>query len=196
MSQPVAVIAGLGNPGAGYAATRHNAGFWLVDELARRAGAVWRMDSRSNAELVRARIAGSEVWLIKPMNFMNRSGQAVRALTGFYKIPADQLLVAHDELDLAPGTIRFKRGGGHGGHNGLRDLHRHLGTADYARLRIGIGHPGHRDAVLDYVLGKPQAADARAIDDAIDAACGAVETLLRKGWEHAFTELHSRTAGQ
>lgn len=196
MSQSVALIAGLGNPGAGYAATRHNAGFWLVDELARRAGANWRMESRYNAEIARARIAGEELWLIKPMSFMNRSGQAVRALAGFYKIPTEQVLVAHDELDLAPGVIRFKRGGGHGGHNGLRDLHRHLGSADYARLRIGIGHPGHRDAVLDYVLGKPQAGDARAIEDAIAAACDATETLLRKGWEHAFNELHSRDAGK
>jgi PTH1 family peptidyl-tRNA hydrolase len=194
VSQVVALIAGLGNPGAGYVSTRHNAGFWFADELLRRGGGAWRLENKFNGEVARIRIADAEVWMIKPMTFMNRSGQAVRALADFYKIPASHILVAHDELDLAPGIARFKRGGGHGGHNGLRDLHRHFGGPDYGRLRIGIGHPGHRDEVLNYVLGKPSAEDARAIEDAITASANATETLLRKGWEHAFNELHSRGA--
>lgn len=188
------MLAGLGNPGAGYAATRHNAGFWLVDALAHAAAAPWKKESRFHGETTRVRLGGQELWLLKPMNYMNRSGQGVRAMADFYKIAPSEIVVVHDDLDLPPGTARLKRGGGTGGHNGLRDIHRHLGTADFQRVRIGIGHPGQRQEVLDYVLGRPSAEDARAIEDALANALTALEVLLTDGWERACTRLHSASS--
>ncbi|MGH8269665.1 MAG: aminoacyl-tRNA hydrolase, partial [Steroidobacteraceae bacterium] len=159
---PLTLIVGLGNPGPTYARTRHNAGFELVDELARRAGASLRHEGRHQGELGRASLAGAEVWLLKPMTFMNLSGQSVRSVAGFYRIAPQSILVAHDELDFPPGVVRLKEGGGAGGHNGLRDIMAQLGD-EFWRLRIGIGHPGDRGAVLDYVLGRPPAAEAGLI---------------------------------
>src|SRR5690606_8275070 len=154
----IQLIVGLGNPGRDYEATRHNAGFWLVEELARRHGGSFRMEPRFRAEVARIRLAGREVWLAKPQDFMNNSGRVTAAVAAFYKIAPEAILVAHDELDLPPGGLRLKSGGGAGGHNGLKDLIAHVGEK-FWRLRIGVGHPGHRDLVTPYLLGRLGAAD-------------------------------------
>jgi peptidyl-tRNA hydrolase, PTH1 family len=191
---PLTLIVGLGNPGPTYARTRHNAGFEFLDELARRTGAALRREARHHGEVARTSIAGMEVWLLKPMTYMNLSGQAVGSLAGFYRIPPQSILVAHDELDFPPGVVRLKEGGGAGGHNGLRDLIARMGD-DFWRLRIGIGHPGDRDAVLDYVLGRPPAAEAGLIHEAVLAAADAVPVMLTDGAQKAMNRLHVRGAG-
>ncbi len=188
---PLMLIVGLGNPGPTYARTRHNAGFELVDELARRTGATLRHEGRHQGELARASIAGTDVWLLKPMTYMNLSGQSVRSVAAFYRIAPQSILVAHDELDFPPGVVRLKEGGGAGGHNGLRDIMAQLGDA-FWRLRIGIGHPGDRDTVLDYVLGRPPAAEAAAIHEAVAAAADAVPVMLTDGGQKAMSRLHRR----
>ena len=160
-------VIGLGNPGPKYADTRHNVGFWLVDRLARRYGEHLRAENRFSGEVARIRTEAGECWLLKPMTYMNHSGRAVSALARFYKIPVEQMLVVHDELDMAPGVIRLKKGGGHGGHNGLRDIISHLGSRDFWRLRIGVGHPGHRDQVVAAVLSKPTPGERKLIDGVI-----------------------------
>jgi PTH1 family peptidyl-tRNA hydrolase len=190
---PLTLIVGLGNPGPTYARTRHNAGFELVDELARRSRVSFRHETRHRGDLARASIGGTEVWLLKPMTYMNLSGQSVRSVAGFYRIPPQSILVAHDELDFPPGAVRLKEGGGAGGHNGLRDLIAHLGD-DFWRLRIGIGHPGDRDAVLDYVLGRPPAAEAELIYEAVLAGADAVPVMLTDGAQKAMNRLHVRSA--
>lgn len=188
---PVALIAGLGNPGAAHQGDRHNAGFWLVDELVRRCHSALKNEARFHGEVARLNIDGRDCWVIKPSTFMNRSSQAVAALAGFHKIPPEQILVVHDELDLAPGVARLKFGGGHGGHNGLRDLGARLGTM-YQRLRLGIGHPGHKDLVTDYVLGRPPQAERVLIEAAIDAALEVLPDLLSGDTGRAMNRLHSR----
>jgi PTH1 family peptidyl-tRNA hydrolase len=188
---PLTLIVGLGNPGPTYARTRHNAGFELIDELARRTGASLRREARHQGELARASIAGADVWLLKPLTYMNLSGQSVGSLAGFYRIPPQAILVAHDELDFPPGAVRLKEGGGAGGHNGLRDIIARLGEK-FWRLRIGIGHPGDRDAVLDYVLGRPPAAEAGLIHEAVLAAADAVPMMLTDGAQKAMNRLHVR----
>lgn len=167
-SNRIVCLVGLGNPGPKYQDTRHNVGFWLVDRLARRYGAVLRAENKFAGEIARMRTDAGECWLLKPMTYMNHSGRAVSALAKFYKIPISQMLVAHDELDMAPGVMRLKTGGGHGGHNGLRDIISAMGGKDFHRVRIGIGHPGHRDAVSDYVLSRPYQAEQEAIDAGLD----------------------------
>jgi PTH1 family peptidyl-tRNA hydrolase len=187
----VRLIAGLGNPGAKYEQTRHNAGFWFVDEVARRYGARLRAESRFASEIAECRIEGHECRLQKPQDFMNRSGRPVAALAAFYRIPRPAILVVHDDLDLPPGTARLKQDGGHGGHNGLRDLIPSLGGNDFLRLRIGIGHPGHRDDVVGYVL-KPALRDERAvIDTAIDAALAVLPEIMAGDIEAAMKTLHT-----
>lgn len=188
---PLKVIVGLGNPGAEYARTRHNAGFWLVDELARRHGGVFRMEGKHKAELARVRIGGDEVWLVKPMSYMNRSGGPVSSVLGFYKITPAQMLVAHDEIDLPSGTVRLKEAGGHGGHNGLRDIIAAQGDG-FWRLRIGVGHPGHKRDVVDFVLTRAGADEQRAIDETIVAGADAIEEMLRSGAQIAMNKLHAR----
>ncbi len=188
---PLKLIVGLGNPGSEYARTRHNAGFWMLDELARRHGANFRNEPRHQGELARARIGNDEVWLLKPMSFMNRSGGPTRSVAGFYKVPVESILVAYDELDFPAGAIRLKQGGGAGGHNGMRDLIAQLGDA-FWRLRIGIGHPGDRSAVLNYVLGRPQPEDERLIQESIQAAADIVPLLLTEGPQKAMNRLHTR----
>ena len=185
------LIAGLGNPGPRHAGTRHNAGFWLVDELARRYGAGLREDARYRAEIARVEIDGFDCRLVKPLTYMNHSGQAVGALARFYKIPAEAILVAHDEIDLPPGSVRIKRGGGHGGHNGLRHIQSTLGTPEFARLRLGIGHPGHKDDVVPYVLSRPSEAELRHIQVAIEDAADQVPRLLDGQWDQACQRLHT-----
>jgi PTH1 family peptidyl-tRNA hydrolase len=189
--EPLKLIVGLGNPGTEYARTRHNAGFQFVDELARRHGAPFRSEPRHRAELARARIAEGDLWLLKPMNYMNRSGDSVRSVASFYKVPLESVLVAYDELDFPAGVVRLRQGGGAAGHNGMRDVIAQMGDG-FWRLRIGIGHPGDRSQVLDYVLGRPPAADAELIAEAIGAAADAVPVLLTEGAQIAMNHLHSR----
>jgi PTH1 family peptidyl-tRNA hydrolase len=184
------LIVGLGNPGAAYARTRHNVGFWLADELARRHGGTFRTEPRHRAELARARIGEQEVWLVKPMSFMNLSGGPVSSVAGFYKAQPGEILVAHDDIDLVPGDARLKQGGGHGGHNGLRDVIAAL-TADFWRVRIGVGHPGEKHEVVNY-LTRASAADDALIHEAVTAAADIVPTLLTEGAQKAMHKLHSR----
>ncbi|NYZ61690.1 aminoacyl-tRNA hydrolase [Luteimonas deserti] len=185
------LIVGLGNPGPEYARTRHNAGFRFVDELAAKAGVSFRLDSKLFGETAKIEVAGQPVWLLKPATFMNLSGKSVTAALRFWKFDSDQALLAHDELDLPPGTARLKFGGGHGGQNGLRDTMKLLGHGAFHRLRIGIGHPGHKDKVTPWVLGRASADDdiliGRAIDDAIDVMPLAVEG----NFMDAMTRLHT-----
>ena len=186
------VIVGLGNPGPKYTETRHNAGFWFVEEVARQYGGSFRAEKKFFGELARVNIEGSDIWLLKPLTFMNRSGQSVKSLLSFYRIQADQLLVAHDEIDLPPGSIKLKTGGGHGGHNGLRDIISQLGTKDFHRLRIGVGHPGSKDQVVDYVLHQAPKAERSLIDADIDEAVRVMPELARGELEQAMHKLHSK----
>jgi len=186
------LIVGLGNPGSKYEQTRHNAGFWFVEEIARLKGAHFRPEAKFSAEVCKVVLEGRDIWLLKPDTFMNLSGQAVGKLANFYKIPKDNILVAHDELDLDPGTVRLKTGGGHGGHNGLRDIINHLGGKEFQRLRIGIGHPGSRDDVVDYVLHRASKDEQIDIDNAIDDALRVLPLLAEGSWEKAMHRLHSK----
>ncbi len=188
----IQLIVGLGNPGSDYEPTRHNAGFWFVDELAQRCQQQFRSEQRFHSEVARCLIEGNECRLQKPMSFMNRSGQPVRSLLQFFKIPLEQILVVHDELDLPPGVVKFKKGGGHGGHNGLRDLISHLGSKDFYRLRVGIGHPGHRDQVVDYVLKKPSKQERSQIDEALADALNVIPDIIQGQFERAMNTLHSK----
>ena len=169
--QALRLIVGLGNPGPEHAKTRHNAGFRFVDALVEKAGERWRVESKLFGEVARVSIDGRDVWLLKPATFMNLSGKSVTAALRFWKIEPEEMLIAHDELDLAPGTVRLKFDGGHGGQNGLRDTMRLLGHGRFGRLRVGIGHPGHKDRVTGWVLGRANTDDdvliARGIDDAL-----------------------------
>lgn len=184
------LIAGLGNPGPDYAQTRHNAGFWFADAVADRFKGSWRVDSKFFGETARVKIEGVDVLLLKPSTFMNRSGQAVQAMMNFYKLAPDALLAAHDELDMPAGQMRLKLGGGHGGHNGLRDIHKPLGDG-YRRLRVGIGHPGDKNLVLNYVLARPSKADEQLIRTGIDHAVNALPIWLAQTWEKAMNQLHT-----
>lgn len=185
------LIVGLGNPGPEYARTRHNAGFRFVDELAAKAGASFRLDSKLFGDTVRVDIAGQPVWLLKPATFMNLSGKSVTAALRFWKFEPEQALLAHDELDLPPGVARLKFDGGHGGQNGLRDTMKLLGHGKFHRLRIGIGHPGSKDKVTPWVLGRANADDdiliGRAIDDAIDV----LPLAMDGNFMDAMTKLHT-----
>ena len=187
------LIVGLGNPGAEYARTRHNAGFWLVDELARCHGGAFRHEGKHQAELARVRVNGDELWLAKPMTYMNRSGGPVSSILNFYKIAPGEMLVAHDEIDLPSGTVRLKDAGGHGGHNGLRDIIAAQGDG-FWRLRIGVGHPGGKREVVDHVLTHAGKDEQRVIDDTIVAGADAIEEMLRAGAQIAMNKLHSRSA--
>jgi peptidyl-tRNA hydrolase, PTH1 family len=191
---PLKLIVGLGNPGREYARTRHNAGWWLVDELAAQARATWRHDAKQNTDLARASIAGTELWLLKPTAFMNRSGIPVAAVANFYRIAPADILVVHDDIDLPPGVARLKQGGGHGGHNGLRDVMAQIGP-EFWRLRLGVGHPGSKDLVLDAVLDRPTQAEQQAIDAAMARALEIMPELLGSGAQKAMLSLHRRNAG-
>ena len=188
------LIVGLGNPGLEHARTRHNAGFWFIDALAQQAGARFVLDSKLFGETAKAEVAGQSVWLLKPATFMNLSGKAITAALRFWKIEPEQMLVAHDELDLPPGTARLKFDGGHGGQNGLRDTMRLLGHGKFHRLRVGIGHPGHKDKVTPWVLGRPGAADEALILRAIDDALGALPLAVQGNFPDAMTRLHTPRA--
>jgi len=191
LASPLALIVGLGNPGREYEQTRHNAGFWFVEALARQANANFRADGKFFGDVAKGRIGSHEVWFLKPDTFMNRSGQAISALARFYKIGLDQILVAHDELDILPGDIRLKVGGGHGGHNGLRDTITQMGGNNFLRLRIGIGHPGHSSQVTGFVLGKAPASEQSLIDEAIERALKVMPLAVNGELQKAMNELHS-----
>jgi len=190
------LIVGLGNPGSKYSQTRHNAGFWFLDVLHRNVdsnGAVvgFRSQSKLSAEICRARLFGKDCILARPTVFMNHSGQAIRALMDYYRVTDKNLLVAYDELDLPAGTIRLKQGGGHGGHNGMRDIFRHLDSTDFMRLRIGIGHPGFKDAVTGYVLSRPTADQEQLMLHSIGDAVAVMPDLLAGHISKATKELHT-----
>lgn len=192
MSNKIKMIVGLGNPGAEYEQTRHNAGFWFIDELAWQYKATLKEEKKFFGSVARISISGSDLWLLKPATFMNRSGQAVAALAQFYKIKPEEILVVHDELDIPCGRIKFKLGGGNGGHNGLKDIQARLGTPDFYRLRLGIDHPGDRNLVVGYVLNKPSPEHRQQIDEAINKSLKAVPMLLAGEWEETVRFLHSK----
>ena len=185
------LIVGLGNPGAEYRQTRHNAGFWFVDRLAEDARASWQRQSRQQCELARVRIGAHELWLMKPTTFMNGSGAAVQSVAAFYRIAPAEMLVVHDEIDLPPGTVRLKFAGGHGGHNGLRDIMACVG-ADFWRLRLGVGHPGDKDRVVDAVLSRASSAEQALIDKALARGLAALPSLLDGASQTAMQQLHSQ----
>jgi PTH1 family peptidyl-tRNA hydrolase len=186
------LIVGLGNPGPEYEQTRHNAGFWWTDAAADKLGARLNAERAYFGLVARVNRAEGPVWLLQPQTFMNLSGKSVAALARFFKIAPNEILVVHDELDFAPGQVKLKLGGSHGGHNGLRDIHAQLGTADYWRLRIGIGHPGVKAEVVDYVLRRPPAGEREAIHKAIDDSMAALDLLIDGAMDKAMMKLHAK----
>jgi len=189
-SARIALIAGLGNPGPEYAETRHNAGFRFLDALLAGRGQALRHETRFSGRVSRMSIAGSEVWLLAPETFMNHSGESVAKLAHFYKIPPEAILVVHDELDLMPGAVRLKLGGGDGGHNGLKDITARLGNG-YARLRIGIGHPGSAAQVAAYVLKRAPASERELTDEAIARACSQIGDIVNGQFQNVMNVLHT-----
>lgn len=191
MSARIELIVGLGNPGRDYAETRHNAGFWFVEEVARKYAGSFKPDRKFQGEAARVCIEGQDVWLLKPETFMNLSGQSVLALMQFYKIPLQNILVVHDDLDLPAGVARLKQGGGHGGHNGLRDIIARCGGNDFARLRLGIGHPGDKSRVTGHVLSKVSVDDQAAINQAIAQALAVLPQVVSGDFSRAMNQLHT-----
>ncbi len=189
--QSIKLIVGLGNPGPDYDQTRHNAGFWFLDTLANQQGVIFRAESKFHGECAKLVLGRYQCWLLKPTKFMNRSGLSVAALANFYRIDRTNILVVHDELDMPPGFAKLKRDGGHGGHNGLRDIIAQTGGNDFMRLRIGIGHPGDRNEVTNYVLGRPSASDEKAIVESIEDGLSVLPELLDGELEKAMHKLHS-----
>ena len=189
---PIKLIVGLGNPGTSHRLDRHNVGFWFVDALAQRVGGNFRTEHKFQGEACRVDLEGHELRLLKPTTYMNLSGKSVAALARFFKIEPAEILVAHDELDLLPGQVKLKQGGSHAGHNGLKDIHAQLGSADYWRLRIGIGHPGVKAAVIDYVLKKPSPEHLVEIEKSIDQALSGLDLLLDGEMERATMKINAR----
>lgn len=192
----IKLLVGLGNPGEKYTDTRHNAGFWWIDQLAAATNSKLTLDAKLygvSGKLNRASlIAGDDAWLLKPTTFMNASGKSVAALAHYYKILPEQILIIHDELDLPPGTAKLKKGGGHGGHNGLKDISAALGTPDFWRLRLGIGHPGERSEVINFVLKAPSKDEQNLINQCIDDSMLVVNQLLSADFEVAMLKLHTK----
>jgi len=191
MTTHLTMIAGLGNPEDRYERTLHNAGFWFVDELARRLNGRFKYEKRFDADICKVNVAGQDVWLAKPQSYMNLSGGPVRGLLDYYRLSVEQLLVAHDEIDLPPGTVRLKAGGGHGGHNGLRDVIKHCGR-EFMRLRLGVGHPGHKDEVTNYVLKKASSEAEALINRNVDDAADVMPLLVEDGLSAAMKKLHTQ----
>ena len=187
----IKLFVGLGNPGPEYHDTRHNAGFWWLEALARELKVNLSMDKSYFGLVARTTVQGNTIWLLAPQTFMNLSGKSVAALARFFKIAPDEILVAHDELDVAPGQVKLKFGGSHAGHNGLRDIHAQLGSSDYWRLRLGVGHPGDKGEVVNWVLKKPILDDRIAIDQCIDRAIKAVPDLIHGTMERATMQVHT-----
>jgi len=188
----IRLLVGLGNPGPEYEATRHNAGFWFIDEVARKLGAALTVERSYSGRAARVNRSEGPVWLLQPLTFMNLSGKSVAALARFFKIAPSEILVAHDELDLLPGQVKIKLGGSHAGHNGLKDIQAQLGSADFWRLRLGIGHPGVKAEVINYVLRKPLAEQREAIDKSIEQSIKALDLLLSGNMEHAMMKIHAK----
>ncbi len=189
--QHLNIIAGLGNPEEKHARTLHNVGFWFVDALARKFGGEFRYEKKFDTELCRVTLQSTDVWLVKPQSYMNLSGGSIRGVLDYYRLQPERLLVAHDEIDLPPGTVRLKKGGGHGGHNGIRDVVNHCG-ADFMRLRLGVGHPGDKSQVTNYVLKRGSGETEAAIENNIDEAIDVLDVLLDDGLEAAMKKLHTR----
>ena len=191
MKKAIRIIAGLGNPEERYERTLHNAGFWFVDAVAREFGGQFRYEKKFDAEICRVPVHGEDVWLVKPQSYMNHSGPPVRGMLDYYRLRPSQLLVAHDEIDLPPGTVRIKEGGGHGGHNGIRDVIRHCG-ADFVRLRLGVGHPGDKEQVTNYVLKRGSSETEAAIERNIDETIAVMPELVAGDVNAAMKKLHTR----
>ncbi len=191
MAAAVTIIAGLGNPDSKYERTLHNAGFWFVDALARKYGGDLRFDKKFDADIGRIKLQDKDVWLVKPQSFMNLSGGPMRGMLDYYRLRPQELLVAHDEIDLSPGTVRLKQGGGHGGHNGIRDVIQHCG-ADFMRLRVGVGHPGEKSKVTNYVLKKGSADVEAAVEQTLDDAVAVMPILMQDGLNAAMKKLHTK----
>ena len=191
MSKPIRIIAGLGNPEDKYERTLHNAGFWFVDALARKYGGSFRYEKKFDADYCRINLHGEDVWLVKPQSYMNQSGGPVRGVLDYYRLTTAELLVAHDEIDLPPGTTRLKQGGGHGGHNGLRDIIRHC-DADFLRLRIGVGHPGEKHQVTNYVLKRGSSETEAAVEGNIVEAMDVMPKLVDGELNAAMKKLHTK----
>lgn len=189
----IKLFVGLGNPGNEYEATRHNAGFWWVDALSRELKAPLSFDKSYFGQVARTTVAGQTVWLLEPQTFMNLSGKSVAALARFFKLKSEEILVAHDELDIVPGHVKLKLGGSHAGHNGLRDIHAQLGTGDYWRLRLGVGHPGDKNEVINWVLKKPSQEHRVAIEDCIARSLKAVPALIAGEMDKATMMIHTST---
>lgn len=187
----IKLIVGLGNPGPEHTKTRHNAGFWFIENLARQTSCEFSVESRFHGETTRINSAGLDCRLLKPLTFMNESGRAVQAQLDYFNINSDEMLVVHDEIDLDSGIVRLKRGGGHGGHNGLRDIINKTGAKDFLRLRIGVGHPGQRESVTPHVLGRPGSEDQKLIDTAIENALSVMPLVLKGDIQKAMNELHA-----
>ncbi len=191
-AKPLRLLVGLGNPGSRYAQTRHNAGFWFADALASKLGASFRGSPRFFGELAELSVGTLALRLLKPTTYMNESGRSVAAVVNFFRLAVEDVLIAHDEIDLPPGVVRLKRGGGHGGHNGLRDVIPALGSSDFVRLRIGVGHPGHKDLVTGYVLNRPGSEEQALIESAIGDALDAFELMATGEFARAMNSLHRR----
>jgi peptidyl-tRNA hydrolase, PTH1 family len=195
MNMHLSIIAGLGNPDERYERTLHNAGFWFADAVAARARGEFRYEKKFDAEVCKVDFFGAEVWIVKPQSYMNLSGGPIRAVLDYYRLDADKLLVAHDEIDLPPGVVRLKKGGGHGGHNGVRDTIRHCGN-DFMRLRLGVGHPGTKDQVTGYVLKQGPAEVETSVRESIATAAGILPLLAESGLEKAMNRLHTKPASE
>ncbi len=193
MSLPVKLIVGLGNPGPDYLMTRHNAGFWFVDALANKLSLNFSQDKKSQSELCRYQNGSIDCWICKPQTYMNESGISVQALSSYYKIPMEQVMVAHDEIDLPPGTTRLKEGGGHGGHNGLRDIIQRTSKKDFLRLRVGVGHPGSKDQVVPYVLGRASADEENKILDSFSLVLEKSDEVFKDNVNRLMTGLNNRS---
>lgn len=189
-AKPLRLLVGLGNPGSRYAQTRHNAGFWFADALASKLGASFRGSPRFFGELAELSVGTLALRLLKPTTYMNESGRSVAAVVQFFRLSVEDILIAHDEIDLPPGVVRLKRGGGHGGHNGLRDVIPALGSPDFTRLRIGVGHPGHKDLVTGYVLNRPRSEEQALIKTAVADALDAFEIIVSGDLPRAMNSLH------
>ena len=192
MTKPIRIIAGLGNPEEKYERTLHNAGFWFVDAIARKFGGQFRYEKKFDADICRVNLHGEDIWLIKPQSYMNCSGGPIRGMLDYYRLRVNELLVAHDEIDLPPGTVRLKEAGGHGGHNGLRDIVKH-NNADFLRLRLGVGHPGEKSKVTGYVLKRGSADVEAAIERNIDDAIAVLPLLVDGEINAAMKKLHTKS---
>ena len=191
MSSTLKLLVGLGNPGSDYTSTRHNAGFWFVDRLADKFSVQFSNETKFHGEMARIQAGDIDCRLLKPMTYMNESGRAVKAIVDYFNVSTNEILVAHDEIDLDAGVVRLKKDGGHGGHNGLRDIISHLGSKDFLRLRVGVSHPGKRDGVMPHVLGRPNADDQVLIEEAMERALSVMPLVFDSKLNKAMSELNS-----